>query len=206
MACSFAAEEALWRAGVARVAGVDEAGRGCLAGPVVAAAVILDPANPPVGIDDSKRLGSARRRELADILTGGGCTAFAIGVAEAAEIDRINILEAAREAMRRAVRGLRPPAAHALVDGLAIPDFPLPSSPLVGGDASSLSIAAASIVAKTARDRLMVELDREFPAYGFARHKGYATREHRDSLAAHGPCAQHRKSFRPVTQLALALD
>ncbi len=206
MPCTFTEEQRLLDSGVTVVAGVDEAGRGCLAGPVVAAAIILNPNAIPAGLDDSKKLNASTRERLHSALVDqDGCIAYAVGIVDANTIDRINILEASREAMRQAVTSLIPQPAHVLIDGLPVPDFPLPATALAGGDGLSLSIAAASIIAKVTRDRMMVDYDKQFPGYGFARHKGYATREHRDSLRHHGPCPIHRRSFAPVAQLTFDL-
>ncbi len=205
MPCTFDAERRLQAAGQTPVAGIDEAGRGPLAGPVVAAAVILPADYPAEGLDDSKRLTAAARDRHYARLTRDASVVWAVAVLEAPEIDRLNILRATHEAMRRAVLGLRVPARHALIDGLPVHPFPLPQTALVGGDALSLSIAAASVIAKVTRDRLMAAHDRAWPAYGFAQHKGYATAAHLASLRAHGPCPIHRRSFSPVAQLAFPL-
>lgn len=185
------------------VAGVDEAGRGPWAGPVVAAAVILDPARLPTGIADSKTLRPERREELAAEVID--CAQVGIGIADVAQIDRLNILNATLWAMREAVAALNPPPAVALVDGNRPPDLACAVRTIVRGDALSLSIAAASIVAKVTRDRLMTELAEAFPHYGFERHKGYGTRDHRDAISRHGVCIHHRRSFAPV-RLALSLS
>ncbi|MDT8437535.1 MAG: ribonuclease HII [Wenzhouxiangellaceae bacterium] len=185
------------------VAGVDEAGRGPLAGPVVAAAVVLDPGRPIDGLDDSKKLSPKRREQLAEAIRARA-RAWAIGVSQVAEIDRINILQATFTAMQRAVVGLGLAPDEVRVDGNRAPDFGgLRTIALVGGDGSDPAIAAASILAKVQRDQWMVELDARFPGYGFARHKGYGTRIHLDALQRLGPCAEHRQSFAPVRQLRL---
>ena len=184
------------------VAGVDEAGRGPLAGPVVAAAVILDPNRPVQGLDDSKKLSQNRREALAEqIRLNALC--YSVAAAEAAEIDEMNILRATMLAMRRAIVGLdiRPVAVQ--VDGNRLPDLRIGNAridgeAIVGGDGKVAAISAASILAKTARDAIMVELDSVFPDYGFARHKGYGTKLHCERLRKFGPCAEHRKSFAPV--------
>ena len=182
------------------VAGIDEAGRGPWAGPVVAAAVVLDPRRIPPGLDDSKKLPAARRAALFDELMA--CARAAIGSAGVREIDRLNILEATMLAMGRAVAALPDPPAHALVDGTRAPALACPATTVVKGDARSLSIAAASIVAKVSRDRLMAELARSFPGYGWERNAGYGTPEHRRALERLGPTPHHRLSFAPVARLA----
>jgi len=184
-----------------RVAGVDEAGRGPLAGPVVAAAVLLDPARPIAGLTDSKKL-SAKRRERFDERIRAEALAFAIARVEPDEIDRINILQASLAAMVRAVAAL-PVAAQAVrVDGNRAPDFGVPAEALVGGDALDPAISAASILAKVDRDRLLVAMEDEYPGYGFAAHKGYGTRVHLEALTRLGPCPAHRRSFAPVRAAA----
>jgi ribonuclease HII len=187
------------RAG-ARVCGVDEAGRGPLAGPVVAAAVILDPERPIAGLADSKVLSAERRETLALLIRE---RSFACAVAEASvdEIDRLNILQATLLAMRRAVEALGGTAEYALVDGNQMPRLPIPGRPIVAGDASEPCISAASILAKTARDRLMRAYEEQHPGYGFAQHMGYATPAHLASLQRLGPCGLHRRSFAPVRRL-----
>jgi ribonuclease HII len=183
------------------IAGVDEAGRGPLAGPVCAAAVILDPSRIPDGIDDSKRLDEAVRTRLAPEIRAQAI-AFAVGWASVAEIDQINILQASLLAMRRAVEGLATPPTLVLVDGNRCPDgLPCPSRAIVGGDVLEPAIGAASILAKVARDLEMQRLDARYPGYGFARHKGYPTRAHLQALQALGPCAVHRRSYGPVREL-----
>ena len=183
-------------AGRSVVAGADEAGRGCLAGPVVAAAVVLPPDAALPGLDDSKKLSAEVREALVPLIRG---VALAVGVGQCspAEVDRLNVLWASLEAMRRAAAALPAPPDVLLVDGnREIPEAPWPQEALVRGDGRSLSIAAASVVAKVERDRLMVELDAQFPVYGWARHKGYPTAAHYAALAAHGPSPHHRRSFR----------
>jgi len=180
------------------VAGVDEVGRGCLAGPVVAAACILDINHPlPDGLDDSKKLTAEKRDEIAAELKTT-CIAYAIGQVEAGEIDRINILEATKKAMLIAIGALTPPADYLLIDALRLKQSPLPQKSIIKGDSISASIAAASILAKTFRDDLMTAYDVEFPAYGFAGHKGYAATTHYAAIRTHGICHLHRKSFRGV--------
>jgi len=179
--------------------GVDEAGRGPWAGPVAAAAVILDPANLPAGLDDSKKIGESRREQLFEEII----TAARVGVAfvEVEEIDRLNILTASMKAMQRAIAALPVSPACAIIDGNRLPELDIPARALVRGDQLSLSIAAASIVAKVSRDRHMRDLGRLFPQYGFERHKGYGTRQHRQALEKHGVTIHHRRSFRPVREL-----
>ncbi len=204
----LAFEQDAWEKGRRRLAGVDEAGRGPLAGPVVAAALIFDrdfliaeQFGLLRGIDDSKRLSALQRERFYKLLTGSPHVAWAVGQADPLEIDRINILRATHQAMARALAALpAPPPDFALVDGLPVPGLPCPSLAIVQGDARSLSIAAASIVAKVTRDRIMSAFDLQYPLYGFARHKGYGTSEHTRALLAHGPCPIHRRSFRPVQE------
>jgi len=191
------------------VAGVDEAGRGPLAGPVLAAAVVFPAGVPPALaalLDDSKKLNAARRQAAFVALRGAmaaGVAECGIAAASAGEIGRLNILRATHLAMARAVSRLPRPPALVLVDGNQPPPLALPVRCLVGGDALSLSIAAASILAKVTRDRAMARLDPRWPAYGFARHAGYPTAAHRAALARHGPCPHHRRGFAPVDQAAL---
>lgn len=180
------------------VAGVDEAGRGPLAGPVVAAAVILDPACVPDGVNDSKKLTATKRAKLyAEILA---CAQVGIGIASVAEIDEHNILWATMLAMERAVDALPATPAFVLVDGNRCPKWQHKSEALVGGDARSLSIGAASIIAKEHRDAMMIALDAEYPGYGWASNKGYGAKVHMDGLRTLGPTPHHRKSFAPVAQ------
>ncbi len=181
-------------------AGVDEAGRGPLAGPVVAAAVILDPARPIAGLADSKRL-SARRRERLAVEIEAHALAWALGRAEVAEIDRINILQASLRAMERAVAGLGVVPDLALVDGDQAPGLACEVRTLIRGDALEPVIGAASILAKVARDRELAALDARYPGYGFARHKGYPTPQHLQALQCLGPCPEHRSSFAPVRRV-----
>ncbi len=182
------------------VAGVDEAGRGPLAGPVVAAAVILDPRRPIAGLADSKKLTALRRDKLFDEICA---KALCCSIAQASvdEIDRINILQATMLAMSRAVAGLRLQPKKVLVDGNRLPVLSVLSQAVVGGDALVPAISAASILAKVHRDRWCVELDLAYPQYGFAVHKGYGTAVHMAALKAHGACPQHRKTFRPVAEV-----
>lgn len=180
-----------------RVAGVDEAGRGPLAGPVVAAAVILDPHLPIEGLADSKRLTPARREVLAARIRDAAL-AWALGRAEVEEIDRLNILQATLLAMRRAIEALDPPPGQVLVDGDRLPEIAVPARAVVGGDRNVPAISAASILAKVARDAEMCRLDARYPGYGFAQHKGYGTRAHLEALRRLGPSPVHRRSFAPV--------
>jgi ribonuclease HII len=182
------------------VAGVDEAGRGPLAGPVVAAAVILDDLRPIAGLADSKKLSAARREKLYDEIRA---KALCCSVAEASveEIDRLNILQATMLAMRRAVMGLRLKPVMVLVDGNRIPQLDIPAEAIVKGDALVQSISAASILAKVHRDRWCAEVHSQFPQYGFAGHKGYGTAVHMAALKEHGACIHHRQSFAPVAQV-----
>jgi ribonuclease HII len=202
----LAFELALHARGLRRIAGVDEAGRGPLAGPVAAAAVILPRGFSCPGLDDSKKISPAKRDRLFALLTGNPAIAWAVAMADCEEIDRLNILRASHLAMRRAVESLDPHPDHCLIDGLRVRDFPFPHDAIVKGDGLSLSIAAASIIAKVTRDRLMGEIDREFPEFGFARHQGYGTKGHLEALRIHGPCRHHRRSFQPVAQLTLLFD
>ena len=187
------------------VAGVDEVGRGPLAGPVYAAAVILDPARLPAGLDDSKKMSETRRDKAFDAIMTSAL-AVGIGVASVEEIDRINILAATMLAMRRAVDRLSVVPVHALIDGNKVPALLCPADAIVKGDSKVLSIAAASIIAKVTRDRVMSELDLAFPGYGWARNKGYGTADHMEALARLGPSVHHRTSFAPIAQLRQAID
>jgi ribonuclease HII len=191
-------------AGCRVIAGVDEAGRGPLAGPVVAGAVVLPGDFVLAGLDDSKKLTAARRDRLYEELVADPRVRWASGLAGVEEIDRLNILRATHLAMRRAVTALGGPEPDmALIDGLPVRDFPWPQQAIVKGDALSLSIAAASIIAKVERDRIMLALDAAFPLYQFAAHKGYGTAAHLTALQQHGPSPHHRRSFQPVAQLTL---
>lgn len=205
MACDFSRERALRARGIFLVAGVDEAGRGPLAGPVVAAAVILPDDCALEGLDDSKKLTARKREHFHAILTARADIHLGIGQAEVAEIDKLNILRATHLAMARALEALPRKPGHALVDGLPVRGLPVPHTALVAGDTLSLSIAAASIMAKVTRDRLMTALDAEYPQYGFARHKGYGVREHLEALRSHGPSPVHRRSFQPVARTQFAV-
>jgi ribonuclease HII len=192
-------ERALWDAGTVHVAGVDEAGMAPLAGPVVAAACILPRDYRPRGIDDSKQLDRAERERLAEDVKRSAI-AWAVARAEVEEIDRLNIYRAGLLALTRAVQALGTTPDHVLVDARKLPELRLPQTPIVHGDALSLTIAAASILAKTARDALMTELETAHPGYGFSRHKGYPTAEHFDALRRLGACDVHRRSFQPVRE------
>jgi ribonuclease HII len=196
--CTLRYEKNAWEAGAVRVAGVDEVGRGSLFGPVVAAAVILDPAYRLRGLRDSKLLPPERRQILAARIREHAL-AWAIASVDAARIDQINIYQASRVAMREAVLRLTPAADHLLIDAVKI-DYDLPQKAIIHGDALSASIAAASILAKVERDRMMCEWDAVFPIYGLASHKGYSTPRHLAALREHGPSPLHRQSFAPVWQ------
>jgi len=185
-----------------QVAGVDEAGRGPLAGPVVAAAVILDPKCPIEGLEDSKKLSARRREELADEICARA-VAWSVAWADTAEIDALNILAATMLAMRRAILGLSIVPGKVEVDGNRLPALTfggerIDGEAIIGGDAKIAAISAASIIAKTTRDRIMINIDSLYPDYEFARHKGYGTEVHRQLLQQHGPCEQHRRSFAPL--------
>ncbi len=203
MPCSFEQETLLHARGISPVAGIDEAGRGPLAGPVVAAAVILPGNFSLSGLDDSKKLTPRQRDQLYRELTSDPAVVWASASADHLEIDRLNILRATHRAMRDAFLALPFRPAHALIDGLPVPDFPCGQTALVGGDALSLSIAAASVIAKVERDRIMEKLDEKYPKYGFSKHKGYPTPDHLARLRTHGPCPVHRRSYAPVAQACL---
>jgi ribonuclease HII len=205
MRCSLRHERILRKSGVEIVAGIDEAGRGPLAGPVVAAAVILPEKFRHKVLTDSKKLGPEVREKLYCEITTNTAITWAVSVVESEEIDKINILRATHQAMRRAVAALTTQPHHVLIDGLPVKPFPLPQTALVGGDAKSFSIAAASIIAKVTRDRIMVEMDRVYPGYNFSQHKGYGTPEHLGNLKSNGPCPIHRRSFLPVREAQLDL-
>ena len=201
----FEFEQPLWRSGVARVAGVDEAGRGPLAGPVVAAAAILPPrwaaAGLPAelqGLNDSKQLTETRREKFFEFLTACAEIEFGIAAVDVGVIDEINILQATHRAMNDALAQLNPLPPHALVDGRPVKTLRVPQTAIVKGDARSYSIAAASVLAKVTRDRLMREFHTQFPEYGFAEHKGYGTARHLAAIAAHGACPIHRMTFAPL--------
>ena len=193
----FTFETSLMGQGYPLIAGVDEVGRGPLAGPVTAAAVILDPSNIPQGLNDSKKLSAKRRENLYDLILKSATVAVAHVSVE--EIDRINILQASLLAMRNAVAALNPQPAHLLIDGNRVPNpINIPAQPIVKGDGKSLSIAAASIVAKTVRDRLMAELSLQNPGYGWEKYAGYPAKQHILALQRLGVTPHHRRSFRPV--------
>ena len=204
---SFEFEQALWRQGVARVAGVDEAGRGPLAGPVVAAAAILPSRWAEIGLpaelaglNDSKQLTEAQREKYFEFLIGCADIEFAIAEVSAGIIDEINILQATHRAMNGALAKLNPLPPHALVDGRPVKSLRVPQTAIVKGDARSFSIAAASVLAKVTRDRLMREFDAQFPEYGFAVHKGYGTAKHLAAIEKFGACPIHRKTFAPLNK------
>jgi ribonuclease HII len=190
------------RRGYRRVAGLDEAGRGPLAGPVVAAAVILPTRCRLAGINDSKQVSELERTRLYEVIIQRA-RAVAVGVATEQEIDCLNILEATRLAMSRALTALTPSADCLLIDAVTLPNLAIPSRSIIKGDTLSMSIAAASIVAKVTRDRMMAMYHQAYPVYNFLSHKGYGTEEHLQRLAQHGPCAIHRRTFAPVAQLIL---
>jgi len=201
----FEFERALWRKNLARVAGVDEAGRGPLAGPVVAAAAILPPhwaesglPRELEGLNDSKQLTKAQREKFFEFIVNCREIKFSVAQIDAAQIDEINILQATHCAMNDALAKLNPQPQHALVDGRAVKTMRVLQTAIVQGDARSYSIAAASVLAKVTRDRLMLEFHAQFPEYGFAEHKGYGTAKHLAAIAEHGTCAIHRKSFAPM--------
>ena len=205
----FAFERKLWSTGVRRAAGVDEAGRGPLAGPVVAAAVMLpsewlEEGLPKslLGLNDSKQLSPARRERFFSVLTDHPAVSFAIAQVSAELVDAINILQATHRAMNEALGQLRPAPQHVLVDGARVKSLCFPQTPLVKGDGRSYSIAAASVLAKVTRDRLMARYNQAWPAYGFSVHKGYGTPAHLAALAEHGPCPIHRRSFAPLRMAA----
>jgi ribonuclease HII len=198
-------ETRLWARGYGRVAGLDEAGRGAWAGPVVAAAVILPPDDPDLlrhldGVRDSKQLAAGRREALLAVIVEHAL-AWGVGFVPPAEIDALGIVPATRRAMALALQALSPPAEYLLIDYVSLQDLALPQQSLPKGDTRVLSIAAASIVAKVSRDRMMVELDARLPGYGFARHKGYGTALHQAMLTALGPSSAHRRSFAPLRRL-----
>ena len=184
------------------VCGVDEAGRGPWAGPVVAAAVVLDPLNIPLGLNDSKKLTVVKREVLFSPIMASAHVG--VGIVEAVEIDRINILQATYRAMKLAIGNLTQQPCLALVDGNCAPPLSIRVQTIIGGDGISLSIAAASIIAKVTRDRIMQDLHKQYPQYGFASHKGYGTAAHLSALQQHGPCSVHRMSFKPIVKLTMS--
>ena len=198
-------EAAAYALGCRCVCGIDEAGRGPLAGPVVAAAVVLPMGYELRGLTDSKQLSARTRDRLYAELMADPTVRKCVACAEVDEIDRLNILRATHLAMRRAAEGLEPAADYALIDGLPVRDFPLPSRALVKGDGRCLSIAAASVLAKVTRDRMMQELHEQYPHYGWNRNAGYGTREHLHAIAEYGITPHHRRSFAPVAQAELPL-
>jgi ribonuclease HII len=204
MRCGFRYEKKLRAIGVARIAGVDEAGRGALAGPVVAAAVILPEKFRHRKLNDSKQLPSELRQEIYHDLVGNSLIAWSVGIVDSIEIDRINILRATHQAMRAAIAQLIAQPEHVLIDGLPVFPFPFPQTAIIDGDCLSLSIAAASVIAKVTRDRIMRDFCEKFPEYCFGQHKGYGTELHLTKLHEYGPCPIHRRSFEPVAQPLLA--
>ena len=204
MRCGFRYEKRLRTVGVARIAGIDEAGRGALAGPVVAAAVILPEKFRRRRLNDSKQLAPELRQEIYHELVGNASIAWAVGIVDSIEIDRINILRATHQAMRAAIAALIAQPEHVLIDGLPVFPFPLPQTAIIEGDCLSVSIAAASIIAKVTRDRIMRDFCEKFPEYCFSQHKGYGTPLHLTKLHEHGPCPIHRRSFEPVAQPVFA--
>ena len=204
--CGFRYEKKLRATGVARIAGIDEAGRGALAGPVVAAAVLLPEKFCHRRLNDSKQLAPELREEIYCELTSNLEVRWTVGIIDSIEIDRINILRASHRAMRMATESLLEPPDHVLIDGLPVIPFPLPQTAIIAGDCISLSIAAASVIAKVTRDRIMRDFCTQFPQYCFGQHKGYGTELHLLKLHEFGPCPIHRRSFEPVAQPLLALE
>jgi ribonuclease HII len=204
--CGFRYEKKLRATGVVRIAGVDEAGRGALAGPVVAAAVVLPEKFRHRKLNDSKQLAPELREEIYDEFVLNSEIAWSVGIVDHLEIDRINILRASHEAMRIALAALAIAPEHVLIDGLPVFPFPFPQTAIIDGDCYSLSIAAASVVAKVTRDRIMRDFCAQFPEYCFGQHKGYSTELHLSRLHELGPCPIHRRSFEPVAQPLLALE
>src|SRR5712691_5363964 len=198
--CGFRYEKKLRAIGVARIAGIDEAGRGALAGPVVAAAVILPDLFRHRKLNDSKQLAPELREEIYHELVGNAEIAWAVGVVDSIEIDEINILRATHKAMRAAIEALTGPPEHVLIDGLPVFPFPFAQTAIIDGDCYSLTIAAASVIAKVKRDMIMRDFCAQFPEYCFSQHKGYGTELHLIKLHEHGPCPIHRRSFEPVAQ------
>ena len=185
--------------GIVLVAGMDEAGRGPLAGPVVAAAVILDPENPVYGVDDSKKLSPKKRAALKAEIEEKAIS-VGVGIVDVETIDSINILEATKLAMKKAVTALDPQPQQLLIDAVQLKDLPIPQQPIIKGDALSVSIAAASIIAKETRDEMLKAYDELYPEYGFAKHKGYGTKDHLEAIRKYGPCPIHRLTFKGVRE------
>ena len=204
--CGFRYEKKLRVIGVAHIAGIDEAGRGALAGPVVAAAVVLPEKFRHRRLNDSKQLAPELREQIYSELVSDPQVRWTVGIVDSVEIDRINILRASHRAMRLAVEALIEPPDHVLIDGLPVIPFPLPQTAIIEGDCISLSIAAASVIAKVTRDRMMRDFCAHFPQYCFGQHKGYGTELHLLKLHEFGPCPIHRRSFEPVAQPLLALE
>ncbi len=204
--CGFRYEKKLRATGVAQIAGIDEAGRGALAGPVVAAAVILPEKFRHRRLNDSKQLAPDLREEIYSDLVSNPDIRWTVGITDSIEIDRINILRASHRAMCLAIAALTDPPDHVLIDGLPVIPFPFPQTAIIDGDCISLSIAAASVIAKVTRDRMMRDFCTEFPQYCFDQHKGYGTELHLLKLHEFGPCPIHRRSFEPVAQPLLALE
>ena len=204
--CGFRYEKKLRATGIARIAGIDEAGRGALAGPVVAAAVILPEKFRYRRLNDSKQLAPELREEIYEDLISNPDLRWAVGIVDSMEIDRINILRATHKAMREAIAALSGAPDHVLIDGLPVIPFPIPQTAIVDGDCLSLTIAAASVIAKVTRDRMMRDFCAVFPEYCFSQHKGYGTEIHLLKLHEFGPCPLHRRSFEPVAQPLLALE
>jgi ribonuclease HII len=204
--CGFRYEKKLRANGVVRIAGIDEAGRGALAGPVVAAAVVLPEKFRHRKLNDSKQLAPELREKIYDEIVANPQIVWSAAVIDSIEIDRLNILRATHKAMRAALETLSSAPEHALIDGLPVFPFPLPQTAIVDGDCYSLSIAAASVIAKVTRDRIMRDFCAHFPEYCFDQHKGYSTELHLQKLHELGPCPIHRRSFEPVAQPLLALE
>ena len=198
-------EQGLHEQGYGKIAGVDEAGRGPLAGPVVAAAAILPSKASFPGLDDSKKLSETKREKIYQLLIEEKIP-FGIGIGTVTEIDELNILGATKLAMMRSIQQLPIQPDFVLIDALTLPNLNLPQKGIIRGDALSVSIAAASVIAKVTRDRILIDLDRKYPGYGFAKHKGYPTKEHIQALVRFGPSPVHRQSFRPVSETQLSLD
>ncbi len=203
---SYCLEEEELGLGVFPVAGVDEAGRGPLAGPVIAAAVILPRHWKNREVDDSKKLTEKKRHIIfSELVSESSEVDWGIGLVDQVEIDRVNILNATHRAMKLAIDALRNPPGIALIDGLPVKGLKVPHRAIVKGDGISISIAAASVIAKVSRDQIMIEYAKEFPVYGFEKHKGYGTKQHLEALRKYGPCRLHRRSFQPISQMPLPL-